>query len=67
MNQALWILGAMCLAQLGIIYALVNRLIVQSGQRKMNPQDALDLDSGKPNAAPIVRERIPTGVVRVTG
>ncbi len=68
MNIALGVLAFMCVAEFGVIYVLVNRLMVQAGQRQMKPMDSLDsIGGGIQPQVPIKHERIPTGTVRVTG
>lgn len=61
------ILGVICLAQFGVIYALVNRLLVQSGARRMTPQDAVGLEGAgsATNPSKIVKNKIVSGSVRI--
>lgn len=42
------VLAVIVLAQQGIIFGLVNRLVMKAGLPKLNPQDAIDTDYPAP-------------------
>lgn len=64
--SAIVILSIVVLAQLAIIYGLVNRLVVQAGQRAMTPQSSVELLQGRPDRnAKVVHPRAPAGSLKV--
>lgn len=65
--SAIVIMGIVILAQMGLIYGLVNRLIVQAGQRALTPQsDPRALMFGVPDQnAKVAHPRTPAGSLKV--
>lgn len=66
--SAIVILGIIVLAQLGLIYGLVNRLIVQADQRAMKPlslEDFAKLGIPSDRNAKVVHPRTPAGRLKV--
>lgn len=59
------ILMVVIIAQLGVIYALVSRLMTQAGQARMKPFDAFP-DIDKPSNQPVEKIRKVTGSHKVT-
>lgn len=68
MSTAIVILSIIALAQLALIYGLVNRLVVQAGQRAMTPlslEDFAKLGIPSERNAKVAHPRTPAGSVRV--
>lgn len=59
------ILAVICLAQLAIIYGLVNRLLASVRSPRLVPMDALD--GAGPVAAPVPIKKVPAGSLKVSG
>lgn len=59
------ILAIVCLAQLGVNFALVNRLLIQAGSPAMKVPNPIEDALGPDKNAKIIRNRIPAGSLRV--